>query len=73
VINFPAGCTILIPSAIVHHSNTAIKVGESWYSFTQYAAGRLFWWINNGMFVVNVKKKRMEDRQEACKRHWKDG
>ncbi|KAF8995724.1 hypothetical protein BDZ89DRAFT_910941, partial [Hymenopellis radicata] len=36
IIDFPAGTTIFIPSAIVTHSNTAIAAGETRYSLTQY-------------------------------------
>ncbi len=39
VIEFPLGSTILIPSAVLCHSNTAISRKETRYSFTQYTAG----------------------------------
>ncbi len=42
IIDFPPGSTILIPSAILLHSNTAIAPGERRYSFTQYTSGGLF-------------------------------
>jgi hypothetical protein len=42
VIEFPPGTSIIIPSAIVGHSNATIQPHETWYSFTQYAAGGLF-------------------------------
>ena len=48
VIEFPAGSTILIPSAMVAHSNTAISQDERQYSFMQYTAGGLFRWVENG-------------------------
>lgn len=47
VIEFPAGSTILLPSAIVAHSNTAIQPGEKRYSFALYSAGALFRWVEN--------------------------
>ncbi len=43
-VEFPAGSLILLPSAILRHSNVAIQEGESRYSFTQYTAGGLFRW-----------------------------
>lgn len=49
VIEFPPGSTVLIPSAIITHSNTKIQSGENRYSFTQYAAGSLFSYIDNGL------------------------
>jgi hypothetical protein len=48
VIEFPPGCTILLPSAILAHSNVAISPNEKRYSFTQYTAGGLFRWVENG-------------------------
>ncbi len=48
VLDFPPRSTILIPSAILWHSNTRIRQGEKHYSFMQYAAGGLFQWVNYG-------------------------
>ncbi|KAF8177123.1 hypothetical protein K438DRAFT_2022378 [Mycena galopus ATCC 62051] len=48
VIRFPPGSTILIPSAILHHSNVNIAKGEKHYSFTQFTAAGLFRWVDNG-------------------------
>jgi hypothetical protein len=48
VIHFLAGSTMLIPSALLYHSNTPIQPGETHYSIVQYAAGGAFsmgaWW-----------------------------
>ncbi|KAK0225736.1 hypothetical protein IW262DRAFT_1446677 [Armillaria fumosa] len=48
VIEFPPGSTILIPSAVLQHSNTTIGHGETRYSFMQYTAGGLFRWVDDG-------------------------
>ncbi|KAF8877012.1 hypothetical protein CPB85DRAFT_1184797, partial [Mucidula mucida] len=48
VIDFPPGCTIFIPSALLVHSNCPIQPGERRYSMTQYTAGGLFRWAANG-------------------------
>lgn len=48
VVRFPAACTVIIPSAIVRHSNLAILPGERRYSITQYSAGALFRFRGNG-------------------------
>nr|GAT50075.1 predicted protein [Mycena chlorophos] len=48
VIRFPPGSSILIPSAAIHHSNTAIQSHEHRSSFIQYSAGGLFRWVDNG-------------------------
>ncbi|KAH9474962.1 hypothetical protein JR316_0012061 [Psilocybe cubensis] len=48
VVEFPPGSTILLPSALISHSNTAISQHEKRYSFTQYTAGGLFRWVAHG-------------------------
>ncbi|KAH9917197.1 uncharacterized protein B0H18DRAFT_1123790 [Fomitopsis serialis] len=40
--------TALIPSATLRHSNTRIKANETRYSFTQYTAGGIFRWVDQG-------------------------
>ncbi|KDR66326.1 hypothetical protein GALMADRAFT_259368 [Galerina marginata CBS 339.88] len=52
VIEFPPGSTILIPSSAIRHSNTRIQIGERRYSFTQYSAGGIFRWVDNGFKTV---------------------
>ena len=48
VIEFPPGATILIPSATLKHSNTALQPGDLRKSFTQYCAGGLIRWEEQG-------------------------
>ncbi|KAJ7062414.1 hypothetical protein B0H15DRAFT_794827, partial [Mycena belliarum] len=48
VIRFPPGSTILLPSAILRHSNVKIKPGERRYSFTQFTPAGIFRWVYNG-------------------------
>lgn len=48
VIEFPPGSTILLPSATLTHSNTSVCEGELRLSFTQYSAGGIFRWVDNG-------------------------
>ncbi|KAJ3807829.1 hypothetical protein F5876DRAFT_79361 [Lentinula aff. lateritia] len=48
VINFPHGATVLIPSAVITHSNTPVAEGDTRMSFTQYTAGPIFRWVENG-------------------------
>ncbi|KAI0363186.1 hypothetical protein BV20DRAFT_958811, partial [Pilatotrama ljubarskyi] len=45
---FLPGSTVLIPSAILRHSNTGIGAQEHRYSFTQYTAGGVFRWVECG-------------------------
>ncbi|KAF9060811.1 hypothetical protein BDP27DRAFT_1159654, partial [Rhodocollybia butyracea] len=47
-IRFPPGSTILIPSALLVHSNVPIAPGEEHYSFIQYSSAGLFRWVENG-------------------------
>lgn len=48
VIEFPPGATILIPSALLRHSNVPISDNERRYSLTQYTAGAIFRYVYNG-------------------------
>jgi hypothetical protein len=48
VIEFPPGTSIIIPSAVISHSNLPIQPHETRYSVTQYAAGGLFRWVEHG-------------------------
>ncbi|KAJ6472763.1 hypothetical protein C8R47DRAFT_1221770 [Mycena vitilis] len=48
ILEFPPGCTIIIPSAAIFHSNIPIAPHERRYSFTQYTAGGLFRWVEHG-------------------------
>ncbi|KAF8058724.1 hypothetical protein FPV67DRAFT_1428257, partial [Lyophyllum atratum] len=78
VIRFPPGSTTLIPSAMLCHSNTPIQAGERRYSFTQYSAGGLFRWVDNGCMTSRAFEASqppvMKSEQEAAgKRRWRDG
>jgi hypothetical protein len=77
VINFSPGFTI-IPSVVIHHSNTTIEASKTCYSFTQYATGGLFCWVRNSFcsdktFLTQATKEQMEQREEDHQRCWKDG
>ncbi|KAF8195981.1 hypothetical protein K438DRAFT_1968448 [Mycena galopus ATCC 62051] len=48
IIRFPPGSTILIPSALMRHSNTSIQTHETRFSFTQYTSAGIFRFIENG-------------------------
>jgi hypothetical protein len=78
VIDFPPCATILIPSAIVQHSNTVIQPGEECYSFTHYAAGGLFHYVKNGLrldktFMKEATEAELKQREEDRQRRWSDG
>lgn len=77
VIEFPPGSLVLIPSATISHSNTPVAPGDSHSSFTQYAPGGLFRYVDYGFRLEN--KLRAEDpalfqeKMEEHPRRWKKG
>jgi hypothetical protein len=77
VIEFPSGSTILIPSATITHSNIQIRAGESRSSFTQYCAGGILRWVDNGFQTENELQQRDPEGYEKMmnlKDHrWKKG
>ncbi|KAJ7089280.1 hypothetical protein B0H15DRAFT_780112 [Mycena belliarum] len=48
VIEFPPGALILLPSATITHSNIPVQAGDQRASFTQYTAGGIFRYVDNG-------------------------
>lgn len=48
VIRFPPGATVLIPSAVVEHSNVPVHFDEERYSFVQFMPSGLVRWVANG-------------------------
>ncbi|KAF9060206.1 hypothetical protein BDP27DRAFT_1237235, partial [Rhodocollybia butyracea] len=48
VIDFPHAATILLPSAVITHSNTVVHPDDRRNSFTQFSAGAIFRWVENG-------------------------
>ncbi|KAF8803031.1 hypothetical protein BYT27DRAFT_7110628, partial [Phlegmacium glaucopus] len=65
VVEFPPGSTIMIPSSAIHHSNTTIQPEERRYSFTQYSAGGLFRWVENGFKKVADYMKGLSPEEQA--------
>ncbi len=78
VIDFPPGSTILIPSVILRHLNTNIRHNERRYSFTQYTAGGLFWWVDYGYQSSEAYWNRLNEEEQlrakvAYEECWKFG
>jgi hypothetical protein len=65
IIRFPPGSTILIPSAILRHSNIGIGPNERRYSFTQFTAAGLFRWVDNGFRSDLTVTEQIRDDPEA--------
>lgn len=57
-VEFPAHSTILIPSAIVKHSNASIQEGERRQSVTQYNSVGLFRWRAYGFQLQSTAEKK---------------
>ncbi|KAF7969703.1 hypothetical protein HWV62_26158 [Athelia sp. TMB] len=65
IIEFPPGSTILIPSSVMRHGNTPIQAGETRSGITQYAAGALFRWVDNGFMTAEDTSAEVKARMAA--------
>ncbi|KAF7965063.1 hypothetical protein HWV62_698 [Athelia sp. TMB] len=65
IIEFPPGSTILIPSSVMRHGNTPIQAGETRAGITQYAAGALFRWVDNGFMSAEDTSDEVKARMAA--------
>ncbi|KIY53648.1 hypothetical protein FISHEDRAFT_32905, partial [Fistulina hepatica ATCC 64428] len=74
IIEFPPGATILLPSAIIEHSNVSISPGETCYSLTQYSAGGLFRWVEQGFQTQkSLDEDSLKHIHEANEKRWAEG
>lgn len=76
IIRFPSGCTILLPSALIAHSNLSIRPDEQRYSITQYSAAALSRFVENGfkndVDILNGKDPQTKTALLAARRtRWK--
>ncbi|KAF7362837.1 hypothetical protein MVEN_00633500 [Mycena venus] len=62
VIEFPSGALILLPSATISHSNIPVQKGDTHVSFTQFTAGGLMPYVDNG--CRTLEELRVQDPQE---------
>jgi hypothetical protein len=53
VVEFPHGALILLPSATIAHSNVPVQPGDERVSFTQFTAGGIFRYVDNGCQTVD--------------------
>lgn len=75
LVQFPPGCLALIPSATLIHGNVPIHAGEQRESFTQYAAGGLFRWVEYGFRSWSMLQEDPEMFAQELKRRetrWTD-
>ncbi|KAF8197638.1 hypothetical protein K438DRAFT_1967188 [Mycena galopus ATCC 62051] len=79
IIRFPPGSTILIPSALMRHSNTSIQTHETRFSFTQYTSAGIFRFVENGfqsdeaVYSGGLSDMDHAARIVARKSHWLEG
>lgn len=76
VIRFPPGSTVLIPSALLYHSNTPVQPGETRYSIIQYAAGGLSRWVQNGLMsekdrLASASEEDIQSYRREQELYWK--
>lgn len=61
-IEFPPGALILIPSATLAHSNVPVQEGDKRISFTQFTAGGIMRFVDNGFRTEQTLQE--EDPEE---------
>ncbi|KAJ7857095.1 hypothetical protein B0H14DRAFT_2352389 [Mycena olivaceomarginata] len=64
VIEFPAGALILLPSTTITHSNIPVQEGDTRTSFTQFTAGTLMRYVDNG-FRTSDELQRQDPQEFA--------
>ena len=77
VIKFPPGSTILIPSALLCHSNTPIQPGEERHSIVQYVAGGIARWVDNNHMLeedwrAQATFDEIQQKESEQKIRWKN-
>ena len=65
IVEFPPGSHILFPSALIEHSNIAVRRRETRQSLTQYCAGGLMRWVACGFQTLADFAKRDPDGKAA--------
>ncbi|KAJ7044746.1 hypothetical protein C8F04DRAFT_941520 [Mycena alexandri] len=80
IIRFPPGSTILLPSAILRHSNLKVGPNETRFSFTQFTPAGIFRWVYNDFRTdkdINSSKATTLEEHECRKRdrasRWREG
>ncbi|KAJ3727242.1 hypothetical protein DFJ43DRAFT_1001895 [Lentinula guzmanii] len=78
IIEFPPGTVILLPSALLEHSNVSIVPGETRSSITFYSAAGLFRWRHNGYmsdkeFRARASPKVLKKWKQYRREMWKEG
>ena len=75
LVRFPPGSTILIPSALLLHSNASIQPGEERFSIVQYVAGGLGRWMHYGQrkqkdWRAHASLAEIQEDNNVSRRRW---
>lgn len=75
VLEFPVGCSIIIPSATITHSNCVIEGDNAARaSFVQYLPGGILQYVENGFqtdgYLKTNNRARYDERTEEKKGRW---
>lgn len=73
VVEFPPGCVIILPSALITHSNIPIGPGETRHSATFFTAAGLLRWYHNGFMSDKEFTERAEGKQLEAWKAYKAG
>ncbi|KAJ3841771.1 hypothetical protein F5878DRAFT_531028 [Lentinula raphanica] len=78
LLEFPPGSVILIPSALIEHSNISVLSGEIRSSITFYSAAGLFRWCHNGFmsdkdFASRASPKLLKEWKAYRHEMWREG
>ncbi|GLB33433.1 hypothetical protein LshimejAT787_0103910 [Lyophyllum shimeji] len=77
IIEFPPGCSIIVPSACITHGNLPILKSENRISMTQYTAGGLVRWLDyqcrSAAEFEKIDCKGKNAMDDKGHERWKDG
>ncbi|KAJ7709333.1 hypothetical protein B0H16DRAFT_1344499, partial [Mycena metata] len=80
IIRFPPGSTIVLPSAILRHSNLKIGLNETRFLFTQFTPAGIFRWVYNDFRTdkdINAARSTTQAEHDQRKRdrarRWQEG
>ena len=78
VVEFPPGCVIILPSALITHSNIPIGSGERRHSAAFFTAAGLLRWYHNGYmsdkeFMARASAQQLAGWKLYKKNLWKVG
>jgi predicted 2-oxoglutarate/Fe(II)-dependent dioxygenase YbiX len=78
VVTFPPGSTVMIPSAVVLHSNTPISSAERRHTLIQHSPAGLFRWVDNDFQSDEARElqsstEELQKREKTNQTRWSEG